>query len=143
MPPYHFSLQQFQSHTSKPSQPVHTQIQYELSDAAKYNYQASYIDWCEANYLAEKDIIDPAEETICNYAASFMTKEAGGTVRAKIAAVKNLVTSKGFGWRGGIQLREGLNGVERAAPASSFRPERTPVKVEWLYLLHNELDNAG
>ncbi|KAJ3804540.1 hypothetical protein F5876DRAFT_14644, partial [Lentinula aff. lateritia] len=79
-----------------------------------------------------------AEETICNYAASFMAKEAGGTVRAKIAAVKNLVTSKGFGWRGGIRLREVLNEVERAAPASSFRPERMP-----LHLLHDELDNTG
>ncbi|KAJ3848084.1 hypothetical protein EV368DRAFT_49986, partial [Lentinula lateritia] len=36
-----------------------------------------------------------------------------------------------------------LNRVERAAPASSFRPERMPVKVEWLHLLHDKLDNAG
>ncbi|KAJ3887744.1 hypothetical protein GG344DRAFT_20929, partial [Lentinula edodes] len=109
----------------------------------RYNYQASYIDWCEDNNLTEKHIIDPSEAILCNYAASFMGREAGGTVRAKIAAIKNLVTTKGFGWRGGIRLREVLNGVERAAPASSFRPEREPVKVEWLNLLHDDLDNNG
>ncbi|KAJ4470322.1 hypothetical protein C8J55DRAFT_436280 [Lentinula edodes] len=70
-------------------------------------------------------------------------KEAGGTVRAKLAAVKNLVSTKGHGWRGGARLREVLNGVERAAPPSSFRPEREPVKVEWLNLLHDNLEASG
>ncbi|KAJ3898096.1 hypothetical protein F5879DRAFT_773176, partial [Lentinula edodes] len=86
-----------------------------------------YIDWCEANNLTEKHIFDLSEEILCNYAVSFMGKEAGGTVRAKITAVKNLVTTKGFGWHGGICLCGVLNGVEQAAPASSFRPEREPV----------------
>ncbi|KAJ3810218.1 hypothetical protein F5876DRAFT_24760, partial [Lentinula aff. lateritia] len=101
----------------------------------RYNYQASYIDWCKASNLTETHIVDPSEVTLCNYAASFMGKEAGGTVRAKLTAVKSLVTTKGFGWHGGFRLREVLNGVERAAPASSFRPERVPVKEEWLNLL--------
>ncbi|KAJ3858575.1 hypothetical protein EV359DRAFT_26338, partial [Lentinula novae-zelandiae] len=85
----------------------------------------------------------PSETTLCNYAASFMGREAGGTVRAKLAAVKNLVTTKGNGWRGGFRLREVLNGVEREAPPSSFRQERDPVKQEWLNLLHDELAKVG
>lgn len=158
MPPYRFSLQQLDNHAH--SCPTHTAkvAQGELSDAAKraiqssvtketilrrYNYQAHYVDWCEASQLTTKHIVDPSETTLCNYAASFMGKEAGGTVRAKLAAVKNLVSTKGHGWRGGTHLREVLNGVERAAPPSSFRPEREPVKVEWLNLLHDELDVSG
>ncbi|KAJ3858199.1 hypothetical protein EV359DRAFT_5047, partial [Lentinula novae-zelandiae] len=109
----------------------------------RYNYQAHYVDWCEACHISPTHIVDPSETTLCNYAASFLGKGAGGTVRAKIAAVKNLVTSKGNGWRGGTRLREVLNGIERAAPPSSFRPEREPVKVDWLDLLHDELDKSG
>ncbi|KAJ3911279.1 hypothetical protein F5877DRAFT_3878, partial [Lentinula edodes] len=109
----------------------------------RYNYQALYVDWCETNKIPHTHITDPSETTLCNYAASFIGKEAGGTVRAKLAAVKNLVISKGNGWRGGFRLREVLNGVERAAPASSFRPERDPVKDTWLDLLHDEIDNTG
>ncbi|KAJ3871046.1 hypothetical protein F5051DRAFT_434168 [Lentinula edodes] len=62
---------------------------------------------------------------------------------AKLAAVKNLVTTKGNGWRGGSKLREVLNGVEKQAPPSSFRPERDPVKEDWLNLLHDEMDQVG
>ncbi|KAJ3803978.1 hypothetical protein F5876DRAFT_739, partial [Lentinula aff. lateritia] len=109
----------------------------------RYNYQALYIDWCEDNKISRGHIINPSETTLCNYAASFIGKEAGGTVRAKLAAVKNLVIAKDNGWRGGSKLREVLNGVEKAAPASSFRPERDPVKDKWLDLLHDEMDNSG
>ncbi|KAJ3917968.1 hypothetical protein F5877DRAFT_26652, partial [Lentinula edodes] len=109
----------------------------------RYNYQALYVDWCEANRVSHTHITDPSEMTLCNYAASFIGKEAGGTVRAKLAAVKHLVISKGNGWRGGIRLRKVLNGVERAAPPSSFRPEHEPVKDTWLDLLHDETDNTG
>ncbi|KAJ3846739.1 hypothetical protein EV368DRAFT_20631, partial [Lentinula lateritia] len=108
-----------------------------------YNYQAHHVDWCDACHITPTHIVDPCETTLCNYAASFLGKEAGGTVRAKIAAVKNLVTSKGHGWRGGSCLRKVLSGIERAAPPSSFRPEREPVKVDWLDLLHDELDKSG
>lgn len=72
-----------------------------------------------------------------------MGKEAGGTVRAKIAAVKNLVSAKGHGWHGSSRLHEVLNGVERATPLSSFCPEREPVKVEWLNMLHDKLNASG
>ncbi|KAJ3859841.1 hypothetical protein EV359DRAFT_2400, partial [Lentinula novae-zelandiae] len=109
----------------------------------RYNYQAHYVDWCEACHIAPTHIVDPSETTLCNYTASFLGKEAGGTVRAKIAAMKNLVTSKGHGWRGGLRLRKVLNGIRRAAPPSSFHPEREPVKVDWLDLLHDELDKSG
>ncbi|KAJ4466813.1 hypothetical protein C8R41DRAFT_732804, partial [Lentinula lateritia] len=92
-----------------------------------------YIDWCKDNRVSRKHITDPSEMTLCNYAASFIGKEAGGTVRAKLAAVKNLVLHNG--WRSGSRLCEVLNGVEKAAPASSLRPERDPVKDKWLDLL--------
>ncbi|KAJ3859815.1 hypothetical protein EV359DRAFT_17142, partial [Lentinula novae-zelandiae] len=62
---------------------------------------------------------------------------------AKLAAVENLVISKGNGWRGGFRLHEVLNGVQRAAHASSFRPECDPVKDTWLNLLHDKIDNTG
>ncbi|KAJ3859122.1 hypothetical protein EV359DRAFT_86783 [Lentinula novae-zelandiae] len=158
MPPYRFSLQQLHDHTRNRPGPTATTTHGNLSEAAKraiqssvtkgtilrrYNYQAHYVDWCEASQLSTKHIIDPSETTLCNYSASFMGKEAGGTVRAKIAVVKNLVSAKGHGWHGGSRLREVLNGVERAAPPSSFCPEREPVKVEWLNMLHDELNASG
>ncbi|KAJ3859720.1 hypothetical protein EV359DRAFT_21460, partial [Lentinula novae-zelandiae] len=108
----------------------------------RYNYQGLYVDWCEENKVPLTHITNPSETTLCNYAASFMGKEAGGTVRAKVAAVKNLVTTKGNGWKGGSKLREVLNGVERQAPPSSFRRECEPVKEEWLNLLHDEMDQV-
>ncbi|KAJ3846948.1 hypothetical protein EV368DRAFT_88306 [Lentinula lateritia] len=72
-----------------------------------------------------------------------MGKEAGSTVRAKIAAVKNLVTSKGFGWHGRNRLR-GVLSIERAAPASSFRPERVTMAKRSLvtFLTHSKLQKC-
>ncbi|KAJ4470042.1 hypothetical protein C8R41DRAFT_777611 [Lentinula lateritia] len=158
MPPYHFSLNHSNITTSHASEPLAPHAQTQLSAAARraiqsavtkktiirrYNYQALYIDWCEDNKISRGHITDPSETTLCNYAASFIGKEAGGTVRAKLAAVKNLVIAKDNGWRGGSKLCEVLNGVEKAAPASFFHPERDPVKDKWLDLLHDEMDNSG
>ncbi|KAJ3859263.1 hypothetical protein EV359DRAFT_86610 [Lentinula novae-zelandiae] len=138
MPPYHFSLQQLNSHTCSHSHPGTTPVHSELSDTAKraiqsalthemllwrYNYQAAYIDWGETGNLSEAHIVDPSEETLCNYAASFMGREAGGTVRAKLTAVENPSHDQGL-WVAWWHL------VAR-------------VKVEWLNLLHDDLDNTG
>ncbi|KAJ3803885.1 hypothetical protein F5876DRAFT_71086 [Lentinula aff. lateritia] len=72
-----------------------------------------------------------------------MGKEAGSTIRAKIAAVKNLVTSKGFGWHGRNRLR-GVLSIERATPASSFRPERVTMAQRSLvtFLTHSKLQKC-
>ncbi|KAJ3805718.1 hypothetical protein F5876DRAFT_81464 [Lentinula aff. lateritia] len=145
MPPYCFSLQQCDNRAHSHQQSIDVPVQPELLEAAKlaiqssvtketilrrYNYQAHYVD-CRPfrNHSLQ----------LCG----LILKEAGGTVRAKIAALKNLVTSKGHGWRGGSHLREVLSGIERAAPPSSFRPEQEPMKVDWLDLLHNKLDKSG
>lgn len=74
---------------------------------------------------------------------NFNSRLMGGTVRAKISAVKGWVTKEGFHWKGGHILLKALTGVERKAPPSSFREERDPVKENHLRVLHEGLNLSG
>jgi len=109
----------------------------------KLQYTAEFLTWAADQALTEEDVLPPSEATLCNYAASFAGKLAGGTTKAKLSAVKGWVQRRGLAWEGGANLRNVLNGVERKAPPSSFREQRPPVKREHLSILFNELDLSG
>ncbi|KAK7441518.1 hypothetical protein VKT23_016508 [Stygiomarasmius scandens] len=95
--------------------------------------------WAKSQDLARSQILLASETTLAAFAASFRGQLAGGTVRAKISAVKAWHVSKGHQWHSGDMLRKVLTGVKRQAPPSSFHPERPGVSVEMNKLLHDEL----
>ncbi|KAE9390006.1 hypothetical protein BT96DRAFT_1066164 [Gymnopus androsaceus JB14] len=101
----------------------------------KLQYAAEFLIWATDQGLTEEDVLPPSENTLCNFAASFAGKLAGGTAKAKVSAVKSWVQRRGLIWEGGNNLRNVLNGVKRKAPASSFRDQRPPVKKEHLSTL--------
>ncbi|KAE9382663.1 hypothetical protein BT96DRAFT_1049377 [Gymnopus androsaceus JB14] len=109
----------------------------------KLQYAAEFLVWAANHGLTEEDVLPPSENTLCNFAALFAGKLAGGTAKAKVSAVKSWVQRRGLTWEGGNNLRNVLNGVERRAPASSFRDQRPPVKKEHLSTLFDELDLSG
>ncbi|KAH7872205.1 uncharacterized protein C8R40DRAFT_1071976 [Lentinula edodes] len=104
----------------------------------RYNYQAAYIDWGKTGNLSEAHIVDLSEETLCNYAASFMSREAGSTVRAKLAAVKNPSHDQGLWLAWWHSVARGAQWCRK-----SHSHLVLPVKAEWLNLLHDDLDNTG
>ncbi|KAE9400516.1 hypothetical protein BT96DRAFT_819072 [Gymnopus androsaceus JB14] len=112
----------------------------EKTNRRKLLYTAEFLDWAGEQGLHEEDVLPPSEATLCNYAALFAGKLAGGTTRAKLSAVKSWVQRRGLVWNGRDSLRNVLSGVERRAPSSSFREQRPPVKKEHLSILFDELD---
>ncbi|KAE9389183.1 hypothetical protein BT96DRAFT_758480, partial [Gymnopus androsaceus JB14] len=109
----------------------------------KLQYMAEFLVWAAEQGLTEEDVLPPSEATLCNFAASFAGKLAGGTAQAKVSVVKGWVQRRCLAWEGGNNLWNVLNGVERKAPASSFGNQRPPVKKEHLSTLFNELDLTG
>ncbi|KAE9386005.1 hypothetical protein BT96DRAFT_949437 [Gymnopus androsaceus JB14] len=99
--------------------------------------------WAGEQGLQEIDVLPPSEATLCNFAASFAGKLAGGTAKAKLSAVKSWVQKRGLAWNGRDNLRNTLNGIKRRAPSLSFREQRPPVKKEHLSILFDKLDLTG
>ncbi|KAE9396181.1 hypothetical protein BT96DRAFT_1041253 [Gymnopus androsaceus JB14] len=106
----------------------------------KLQYTAEFLIWATDQVLTEEEVLPPSEATLCNYAASFTGKLAGGTTKVKLSTVKGWVQRRGLTWEGGINLRNVLNSVECRAPASSFCEQRPPVKKEHISTLFNELN---
>ncbi|KAE9394196.1 hypothetical protein BT96DRAFT_943354 [Gymnopus androsaceus JB14] len=102
-----------------------------------------FLNWADSAGLDQQDVLPPAEATLCNFAASFAGRLAGATVKAKISAVKGWVARRGMQWKGRVNLGRVVSGVERRAPASSFRKERDSVEEDHLRLLHEGLDLSG
>ncbi|KAE9388885.1 hypothetical protein BT96DRAFT_1072399, partial [Gymnopus androsaceus JB14] len=109
----------------------------------KHNYVQKFLDWASGERLRPNDVLPANETVLCNYAATFAGRTAGGTARAHISAIKGWTLHKGQPWLGGERLNSVLNGVERRAPPSSFRPPRAPVKESYLAFLHTDLDLDG
>ncbi|THU89193.1 hypothetical protein K435DRAFT_617904, partial [Dendrothele bispora CBS 962.96] len=95
-----------------------------------------FLNWADARGLRADEILPAPESTLLEYAATFAGRLAGGTVRAKVSAIKTWHTSHGHPWKGGDLLRKVLTGVERKAPMSSRRPERPGVSDEMMTILH-------
>lgn len=109
----------------------------------KHNYVQKFLNWSAGEKLTPSDVLPANETTLCNYAATFAGRTAGGTARAHISAIKSWTLHKGHHWLGGERLNSVLNGVERRAPPSSFRPPRAPVKESHLFHLHTDLNLDG
>ncbi|KAE9383897.1 hypothetical protein BT96DRAFT_1008665 [Gymnopus androsaceus JB14] len=71
----------------------------------KTQYAAEFLTWAGDMGLEEQDVLPPSEATLCNFAASFAGKIAGGTAKAKLSAVKSWVQRKGLLWNGRDNLR--------------------------------------
>ncbi|KAE9404092.1 hypothetical protein BT96DRAFT_813919 [Gymnopus androsaceus JB14] len=112
----------------------------EKTNRRKLLYTAEFLEWAGERGLCKEDILPPSKATLCNYAALFAGKLAGGTTRAKLSAVKSWVQRQGLVWNGRDSLRNVLSGIEHRAPTSLFRKQRPPVKKEHLSILFNELD---
>ncbi|KAE9396941.1 hypothetical protein BT96DRAFT_941271 [Gymnopus androsaceus JB14] len=92
----------------------------------KLQYTSEFLVWAAEQGLTEEDVLPPSKATLCNFAASFAGKLAGGTAKAKVSAVKGWVQRRGLAWEGGNNLRN-----------------RPPVKKEHLSTLFDELDLTG
>lgn len=140
------------------SRPSSLQGLERLSEKAKHTLAAStksntairkwkrvhhYLRWCTDGKFRASEVLPAPEWLLCEYAASFAGSVAGGTAQGYLSAVKSWHIRKGAGWKGGKNLRDMLQGVERQAPASSRREERLPVKESYITHLHNDLDLSG
>lgn len=109
----------------------------------KHNCVQKFLDWSAGESLTPSDMLPANETVLCNYAATFAGRTAGGTARSHMSAIKSWTLHKGHPWLGGKRLNSVLNGVERRAPPSSFRPPRAPVKESYLFHLHTDLNING
>ncbi|KAF5362749.1 hypothetical protein D9758_011739 [Tetrapyrgos nigripes] len=83
------------------------------------------------------DEVLPAPEVIlCKFAASFLGRLAGGTVKAKMSCLKTWHTTLGFQWNGTDLLRHTLTGIDHQSPSSSHRPERPPITHDMICSCH-------
>ncbi|THV00695.1 hypothetical protein K435DRAFT_656730 [Dendrothele bispora CBS 962.96] len=101
-----------------------------------------YLHWADSRGLHMSDIMPSSETTLAEYAASYRGKLAGGTVRAKMGALKQWHLTRGFQWNGRELLQKVLTGVERQAPLSSHRPERPGVSESMMKHLHAALSKS-
>ncbi|THU94003.1 hypothetical protein K435DRAFT_669175, partial [Dendrothele bispora CBS 962.96] len=102
-----------------------------------------FLTWADSKSLLADEVLPATEATLLEYAATFSGRLAGGTVRAKISALKTWHTSHGHAWQGGDLLRKVLTGVERKAPASSHRPERPGVSEGMMNILHSAFSHSN
>ncbi|KAE9403371.1 hypothetical protein BT96DRAFT_990411 [Gymnopus androsaceus JB14] len=109
----------------------------------KSQYAAEFLVWAGEQGLQEINVLPPSVATLCNFAASFAGKLAGGTTKAKLSTVKSWVQKRGLAWNGQDNLRNMLNGIKHRAPSSSFRDQRPPIKKEHLSILFDKLDLTG
>ncbi|KAE9387359.1 hypothetical protein BT96DRAFT_948434 [Gymnopus androsaceus JB14] len=54
----------------------------------KLQYVGKFLDWADTKGLGPHNVLPPSKAVLCNYAASFASRLAGSTVRAKISAIK-------------------------------------------------------
>ncbi|KAE9389702.1 hypothetical protein BT96DRAFT_391029 [Gymnopus androsaceus JB14] len=73
-------------------------VVFEKTLHRKSQYTADFIVWAGEQGLQEIDMLPPSEATLCNFAASFAGKLAGGTAKAKLLVVKSLVQKRGLAW---------------------------------------------
>lgn len=109
----------------------------------KWNAVRRFLLWGDKQGLKQHQCLPAPEWVLCEYAATFAGKFAGGTAKSHLSAIKGWTIRRGHAYRGGENLRRMLIGVERKAPLSSRRKERPPVKEEHLHLLHKDLDLSG
>ncbi|KAF5372848.1 hypothetical protein D9758_001476 [Tetrapyrgos nigripes] len=83
--------------------------------------------WANDMGLHPDEVLPASEAILCEFAASFLGRRAGGTVKAKLSALKTWHLNLGFKWNGADLLRRALTGIDRQSPASSHRPERPAV----------------
>ncbi|THV04474.1 hypothetical protein K435DRAFT_592369, partial [Dendrothele bispora CBS 962.96] len=93
-----------------------------------------FLNWADTRGLRADEILPAPESTLLEYAATFTGRLVGGTVRAKISAIKTWHTS--HCWKGGDLLCKVLTKVERKAPMSSRRPERPGVSDDMMMIPH-------
>ncbi|KAF5334069.1 hypothetical protein D9758_017658 [Tetrapyrgos nigripes] len=92
--------------------------------------------WANDMGLHPDEVLPAPETFLCEFAASFLGRRAGGTVKAKISALKSWHLNLGFKWNGADLLRRALTGIDHQAPPSSHRPERPPVTKDMMRSLH-------
>ncbi|KAF5343537.1 hypothetical protein D9758_012990 [Tetrapyrgos nigripes] len=83
--------------------------------------------WANDMGLHPDEVLPAPEAVLCEFAASFLGRLAGGTVKAKLSALKTWHTTLGFRWQGADLLCKTLTGVNRQSPSSSHHPECPPI----------------
>ncbi|KAE9384542.1 hypothetical protein BT96DRAFT_761894, partial [Gymnopus androsaceus JB14] len=109
----------------------------------KHNYVQKFLNWAAGERLTPREVLPATKTILCNYAATFAGRTAGGTARAHMSAIKGWTVHKGHPWLGGECLNSILTGVERRAPPSLFRTPRVPVKESHLELLYTDMNLDG
>ncbi|KAF5344547.1 hypothetical protein D9758_016465 [Tetrapyrgos nigripes] len=93
--------------------------------------------WANDMGLHPDEVLPAPEAVLCEFAASFLGHLAGGTVKAKLSALKTWHTMLGFRWLRSDLLCKTLTGVDHQSPSSSHRPERPPVTRDMMQSLHS------
>ncbi|KAF5366616.1 hypothetical protein D9758_009006 [Tetrapyrgos nigripes] len=92
--------------------------------------------WANDMGLHPDEVLPAPEAVLCEFAASFLGRLAGGTVKAKLSALKAWHTMLGFRWLRSDLLHKTLTGVDRQSPSSLHHPERPPVTRDMMRSLH-------
>ncbi|KAF5337744.1 hypothetical protein D9758_016030 [Tetrapyrgos nigripes] len=95
-----------------------------------------FTNWGNNMGFHTEDLLPVNENILVEFTASFKGQLAGGTVKAKLSAIKTWHLTLGFPWRGSELLRCTLTGIEHLAPASSHHPEHPPVTHDMMRSLH-------
>ena len=77
-----------------------------------------FLNFCESLGIKSSNAFPAKEELLVAWAASYSGRLAGGTVTAKIGAIKKEHERRGLVWQGGVLLRRILKGVEELRPSS-------------------------
>ena len=99
-----------------------------------------FIQFCDAERVPEHMRFPTDEYVLCAFAASSLSKHSGSTPCARISALKAWHAAHNVDWKGSIRLRYVLKGVSNAAPRSSTRSPRLPIKAKMLTQLVKTLD---
>lgn len=149
--PYTPSIATPNPSASRPSQKLPDSVKVQISEALDGSWSKStrprnkavvkeFIQYAVSLDIPEDEVFPASEELLCGYAASFMGRRAGSTVRGKISVIKGRHEVLGVPYMGGAKLRRVLKGVEKAAPASSHQAKRPPVTLRMLVFLVKVLD---
>ncbi|KAF5334596.1 hypothetical protein D9758_018435 [Tetrapyrgos nigripes] len=101
--------------------------------------------WANDMGLHLDEVLPAPEAVLCEFAASFLGRLAGGTIKGKLSALKTWHTMLGFRWLRSDLLHKTLTGVDRQSPSSSHRPECPPVTRDMMWSLHSawSMSNCG
>ncbi|KAF8594385.1 hypothetical protein BDV93DRAFT_459116 [Ceratobasidium sp. AG-I] len=124
---------------------INKALAHGLAKGTNKNYEyavRAFEKFCNSHQLKPKHCFPADEFYLCAFAASLSSTHSGSTAYSLIAGLKAWHTMHNAPWNGSSRLQMVLRGVNALTPLSSKRPQRSPVSVEMLWVLHRYLNHS-